>query len=100
MPEVRLQMEVDDRARVAQRWGRPARRGRIEPTLQQVGERAGANPSLSDLDEEILELATSEALRPVYGLGDPPLVTASVDPLVDAELPGIPAALDASIRVP
>ena len=52
-----------------ERTGRGADRwflcpSRIEPLLQKIGERAGANPSVSDLDDEILELATAKRCVP------------------------------------
>jgi hypothetical protein len=72
-PEMRLQIALDDAARVSSSGSRPPGRGDLEPVFKQVRERAGTGAWLGRLGHELLQLAAGIACAAVDGLGEPPL---------------------------
>ena len=89
MAEVRLEVALDDGACVGHRRGRPPGRG-LEPSVEQIGERAGSDPSPSGLGLHDLELATGEPPGAVDGLALPSGAPGSrIGAQVEAELPGV-----------
>jgi hypothetical protein len=91
--EVRPEVAVDDGAGVAHRGGRPVGRGGLEPSVEQISERAGADPGTTGLSHKVLELAAGEPLGAVDGLAQPPWAPCSrIGAQVDAKLPRVAAA--------
>jgi hypothetical protein len=93
MTEQRLEMTLDHAAVLAQRRRRPCRRGVGQPAVQQIGDRAGAQPGVAGLLDEDGQFAGGVTARAVHGLGRPALAAGvGVDAEVDAQLPAVGAA--------
>jgi hypothetical protein len=87
-------MTLDDAAILTQRRSRPARRRVRQPAVEEVGDRAGWQPGIAGLLDELAQLSCGVPSRPVHRLGRPALAAGvGVDTQVDAQLPAVGAAL-------
>ena len=92
--EVWLQVDVDDRAGVADGRGCPCRRGCQEPLIQKIGHAPCPEPRSAGGLHELVELGESETLRPMHGLGQPSAPTGvGVGSHVRAQFPRLDAPL-------
>lgn len=92
--QVRLEVMLDDAARLTQGGGRPRRRRMRQPAVEKIGDGAGAQAGVAGLLDELGEAGRRVATCAVHSLGRPSLAAALwVDAEIDAQLPAVDAPL-------